>query len=195
MSISCFSMAKLFKVVNRKLGVLFSSSVHLSMDVAEVNSKLDSLLNMYKCERDYPDYRKLFVSISNKMTPHKGAPTFVGNPKSDLLLGICTMDKIVDNVVDKVSDKVGTVNNKLRSFVQNKKHLTEDELSWWPKYVEQSDNVGRPRGISKEGESILKDTTNHGIFHGSMVNKVHIMRVANLVLMIINYQNVLIKIQ
>ena len=86
-------------------------------------------------------------------------------------------NKIVDNVVDKVSDKVGTVNNKLRSFVQNKKHLTEDELSWWPKYVEQSDNVGRPRGISKEGESILKDTTNHGIFHGSMVNKVHIMRV------------------
>jgi hypothetical protein len=87
------------------------------------------------------------------------------------------VDNVVNDTVDKVSDKVGAVNNKLRSFVQNKKHLSEDELSWWPKYVEQSDNVGRPRGISKEGESILKDTTNHGIFHGSMVNKVHIMRV------------------
>ena len=34
------------------------------------------------------------------------------------------VDNVVNDTVDKVSDKVGTVNNKLRSFVQNKKHLT-----------------------------------------------------------------------
>ena len=124
-------MAKLFKVVNRKLGVLFSSSVHLSMDVAEVNSKLDSLLNMYKCERDYPDYRKLFVSISNKMTPHKGAPTFVGNPKSDLLLGICTMDKIVDNVVLDSNYRIVYYSYTTDHFFDSYTGVMIYVSSWW----------------------------------------------------------------
>lgn len=87
----------------------------------------------------------------------------------------------IDNTVNKSVDGAGEINNKVRSFVldiNSKHHLISEDFHWWPEYKDSSNNVGRPRGISKEGEKILNNK-NRGIFQGSLVNKVHIMRLVN----------------
>lgn len=72
------------------------------------------------------------------------------------------------------------VKTKLKSYIQTKKHLIEEEFSTWVNYQKQTDNVGRPRGIDDETFAKFNESNKHGIFHGSLVNKVHIMRVGQL---------------
>ena len=86
----------------------------------------------------------------------------------------------IDQYVSDGIDKIGSVSNKLRGFVQNKRHLTDSEMNWWPKYKDQTSNVGRPRGVDDEVFKKFNESKKHGTFNGSLVNKVHIMRVGQI---------------
>ena len=96
------------------------------------------------------------------------------------LPGQKSSDTSIDDEVSKAIDSVGTASNKLKSYYQNKRHLTEDEMSWWPQYQDQTNNVGRPRGVDDDVFKRFNESNSHGVFHGSLVNKVHIMRVGQL---------------
>ena len=79
-----------------------------------------------------------------------------------------------------LADSYSEQPNKLKTYTQNKKHLSEEEMSWWPKYQDQTDNIGRPRGIDDSTYARFNESTKHGVFQGSLVNKVHIMRVGQI---------------
>lgn len=70
--------------------------------------------------------------------------------------------------------------NKLKGFAQNKRHLSDEDMSWWPEYQDQTNNVGRPRGVDDDVFKRFTESNTNGIFHGSLVNKVHIMRVGQI---------------
>ena len=91
-----------------------------------------------------------------------------------------TIENATNKVVDTTANTVKSTSNKLRSFYQNKRHLTDEEMEWWPKYQEQTTNVGRPRGIDDDVFKKFNESNVHGVFQGSLVNKVHIMRVGQL---------------
>lgn len=64
--------------------------------------------------------------------------------------------------------------------ISNAKKTGTKEIDgdWWAKYEEESDNVAEPRGLSERGKSLMKNQS-RGKFYGSLVNKVHLIRVSN----------------
>lgn len=95
--------------------------------------------------------------------------------KADGVSSVANLGKdIVSDTGEIVKPIAKKVSNKIRTQAV-KSNLIDQDNNKWVEYPDASDNVGDVRGVRSEEKSRWNNKSK-GVFHGSLVNKIHLIR-------------------
>lgn len=122
-------------------------------------------------------FRKAKEEASNKAKS-------ILNTGKGLANGTIKETSVIQNVADtSVDTAVSVVENKKSSQPKQLKRslsklVSEDNYHNWAEYPEESKNIKIPRGVKEEDWKEFINTDVRGQFKGSLVNKIHLIRVS-----------------